>query len=69
MQTFKEYLEERCFDQNPTVLDDDMPDFFDNWEPDVEDVIGYAENWGKLQYLEGQRNQLQKSLDRLTAKE
>jgi hypothetical protein len=25
------YLEEQCFKENPAVLDDDMPDFFENW--------------------------------------
>ena len=33
---FEEYLEEVCFNENPTVLDDDMPDFFDNWLANLE---------------------------------
>lgn len=28
---FEKYLEKVCFEANPTILDDDMPDFFDDW--------------------------------------
>lgn len=30
-ESFEKYLEHVCFEANPTVLDDDMPDFFDGW--------------------------------------
>ena len=48
MKTFNEYLEKICFEENPTVLDDDMPDFFDNWvsELDGEQLIELAQKWG-----------------------
>jgi len=41
---FEEYLKEVCFRENPTMLDDDMPDFFDNWLTNLEgeDLIGYG---------------------------
>ena len=44
---FESYLEHRCFELNPEVLDDDMSDFFDNWlsEQDVSSIIIYAEGW------------------------
>lgn len=47
MKTFEEYLEYRCFDENPTVLDDDMPDIFDAWlgEQDVSSIMIYADGW------------------------
>lgn len=47
MKTFEQYLEERCFEENPIVLDDDMPDLFDNWiaNLDVSEVMIYAEGW------------------------
>ncbi len=31
MKTFEKFLENECWKNNPQVLDDDMPDFFDNW--------------------------------------
>jgi len=41
---FQEYLEKVCFSENPTVLDDDMPEFFDNWltQLEGEDLIAYG---------------------------
>ena len=49
MQTFKQYLEDVCFEENPIVLDDDMPDFFDGWlsEQDVQSILIYSEGWGR----------------------
>lgn len=45
--TFEKYLEFCCFEENPQVLDDDGPDFFDNWlsNLDVSEVIIYADGW------------------------
>lgn len=47
MKTFEQYLEEKCFELNPTVLDDNMPDYFNNWVSylDTSEVIIYAEGW------------------------
>lgn len=44
---FNDYLQTRCFEENPTVLDDDMPDFYDNWlsEIGVDLLMAYAEAW------------------------
>jgi len=41
---FEKYLEEKCFENNPTVLDDDMSDYFDDWlgEQDVITIKAYA---------------------------
>lgn len=39
---FEEWLNNKCFEENPTVLDDDMPDFFDNWVSNL-----YSEDWFK----------------------
>lgn len=54
-QTFEQFLEKLCFDINPTVLDDDMPDFFDNWlsEVNVDDIIRWGDLYGQSQYIEG----------------
>jgi hypothetical protein len=45
--TFKNYLEEVCFEDNGMVLDDDMPDFFNNWLTDlqVDDWLEYGDKF------------------------
>jgi len=49
MKTFEQYLEDRCFELHPEVLDDDKPDFFDNWLGDSSNsaLIMYAGSWGR----------------------
>ena len=49
MHSFGEYLEEICFEENPTILDDDMPDFFADWmvDQDIYDLLVYSEGWGR----------------------
>lgn len=44
---FEDYLEEVCFSENPTILDDDGPDFFDNWISglDSEDWLKHGDNF------------------------
>jgi hypothetical protein len=46
-KTFEEYLQDRCFEENPTVLDDAMSDCFDAWlgEQDVSSIMIYADGW------------------------
>ena len=48
--TFEKYLEQVCFEANPEVLDDDMPDFFDNWLGglDGEDYIRLADEYAEV---------------------
>lgn len=59
-ETFEQYLERFCFDLNPMVLDDDMPDFFDNWisNVDADQLIRLGQLYGEQQYIEGMRNML-----------
>lgn len=45
-QTFEDFLKDKHYEQNPQLLDDDLSDAYDNWEPDVEQVIAWAEEWG-----------------------
>ena len=49
MKSFEQYLEDQCFEENPTILDDDMPDFFDNWlgDQDTKMLLIYSEGWGR----------------------
>ena len=49
MKSFEQYLEDHCFELHPEILDDDMPDFFDNWlgDQDVESLLVYSEGWGR----------------------
>ena len=60
-KTFEKYLEDICFKINPSVLDDDMPDFFDNWlgELEGEDYCKYAELFGQERYLAGKEDLLE----------
>ncbi len=54
-RSFEDFLEGMCFRINPTVLDDDMPDYFDNWlgSLDGEDYIRYANIFAQEQFLAG----------------
>ena len=47
---FEDYLMEKCFEENRAVLDDDQPDFFDEWlcNLDVDDWIKYGNDFSKL---------------------
>ena len=47
MKSFEQYLEDRCFELHLEILDDDMPDFFDNWlgDLDTESLLIYSEGW------------------------
>lgn len=49
-KNFEEFLAEKCFEENPSVLDDDMPDFEDNWvgNLDISDVIVYADAYANF---------------------
>ena len=52
---FEEYLEDVCFEANPTVLDDDMPDFFDEWISNLqeEDYLRLADEYANKSFEEG----------------
>ena len=49
MQTFEQYLRDIHMSENPELLDDDLPDDFDNWlgtlEQDI--MIQYADDYAK----------------------
>lgn len=47
--TFRYFLEEKCFAENPTILDDDMPDFFDGWVSDLQadEFMDYGEEYSQ----------------------
>ena len=49
MKNFEEYLEDVCFEMYPEILDDNMPDFFDDWlgKQDTEILLMYSEGWGR----------------------
>ena len=44
---FEDYLMEQFIKNNPQVLDDDIPEAFNDWKEnaDIEDIIEYAEKW------------------------
>ena len=52
-QTFEDFLQNIFIQENPTILDDDMPDGFSDWLADqgVDLLIAYAEKWHLVQLL------------------
>ncbi len=48
-KNFEEYLQEVHGNKFPTVLDDDLPDHFDDWlgTLDVQEVMDYADLYGE----------------------
>ena len=44
-KTFKDFLQQKHMELYPTILDDDLPDAFDNWLEGrtKEEIIEYAE--------------------------
>jgi len=58
MKTFNEYLQDIHADENPTVLDDDMPDSFDDFmgNMDIEEICEYAELYGGYCYIQGKKD-------------
>ena len=59
-RTFEDFLQERHANIFPTLLDDDMPDHFDDWigEQDGANMMDFAELYGKEQYLAGKEEML-----------
>ena len=54
-RNFEDFLQDMCFNINPTVLDDNMPDYFDNWlgELDGADYIRYADLYAQENFIRG----------------
>ena len=46
-KNFEDYLMEVCMLENSSVLDDESPEFFEEWlqELDVDDIINYADKY------------------------
>ena len=49
-KTFEEYLEDKFMEDEPMVLDDDLPDAFGVWlsNRDADDFMKYGEEYGEL---------------------
>ena len=49
MKDFNEFLEHKHFEENPGLIDDDLSDACDDWIGflDNQEIIDYAEEWGK----------------------
>lgn len=52
--TFEDYLKEVHMTEHPMLLDDDLPDAFDDWLGDLnaDDFIMHGNNYGK-KYVKG----------------
>jgi len=64
MKTFENYLEDICFEENPTILDDDMPDFFENWLCDLDNnvCLELAQKWGDDMIKEKEKEMMEDNL-------
>lgn len=51
-QSFEDYLKDICFEENPTVLDDDMSDYFNDWL-ETQDQITITAYAGLYAYTQG----------------
>ena len=52
---FEQYLQFKFMEDEPQVLDDDIPDAFNDWieQQDVLDVIEWADEYANKKYVEG----------------
>lgn len=52
---FEDYLQDKFIRENPSVLDDDVPDAFSEWlaDADVSDVIRWADAYARHCFSEG----------------
>lgn len=57
MTSFENYLEKVCFKIYPSVLDDEMPDFLNDWlsHLDGEDYMRYGQLYGEECFFEGKK--------------
>ncbi len=48
IETFEQFLQGKCCEENPYILDDMLPDFFNDWivEEDVENIIDWGQEYG-----------------------
>jgi len=65
MRTFIDYLAEKHAEENPTILDDDMPDAFDDWMAELEQeyLIKHADIYAGIKYHEGKLAGMDRSLE------
>ncbi len=67
--TFEDYLRNEIHPiLHPQLLDDDMPDHFDNWLGDLDgqDYMEYAELYGNHKYLDGKQHVIDSILKKLS---
>jgi len=49
MKKFGEFLQEKHFEENPQILDDDLSEAFEHWVSclDILEVLDYGDKWGE----------------------
>ena len=52
---FEQYLQFKFLEDEPQVLDDDIPDAYESWivEQDIDDVIKWADEYGNEKFMDG----------------
>lgn len=59
-RTFEQFMQDVHSDLFPNLLDDDIPDHFNDWigEQDGSNIMDWAELYGREQYLAGKKEVL-----------
>lgn len=49
-QSFEDFLKDKFMEEEPAILDDDLPDAFDHWTSnlDVDEAMKFAEEWAEF---------------------
>lgn len=65
----EEFLKE-IFAKDYSGTDDDMLDKFESWleRVDKETLLGLADTYGKVQFIRGEKEQIQKRIDEIKSK-
>ena len=55
---FEDYLTKKHHEENPEILDDELPDHFSDWLSDLDPqaVVDYVESYAKIVYAKGRRD-------------
>lgn len=47
--TFEDYLNDKFMELHPMILDDDLPDAFNDWCPATEELIKYGQKYRNIE--------------------
>ncbi len=47
-RNFEDFIQEKLTEQHPEILDDDLPDFYADYEWDTDELIKYADMYARV---------------------